>query len=174
MFFPEIGELGFSLTSRRLSAPKRTTFLGNRPARRGRAGSLDLGEERKIRSSLLLRLGAGRGPPAATMRATHTKSANPIWKKSDSATVQDTWSAFAGMVCLRRPGLHSPAWSAFAVMVCIRRPGLPSPAWSAFAALVCLRRPGRRPCLPCRHGVRGTVVARVSTVALEPAEAGPL
>ena len=44
VFFPEIGEVGFFSTYTRVSVPKKTTFLSNRPATCGRTGSLDLGE----------------------------------------------------------------------------------------------------------------------------------
>ena len=58
---------------------EKTTFLGNRPARHRRAGSLDLGEETNIAKNSLAKSSVCRhaGPPFA--RKPHAKSGNRIW-----------------------------------------------------------------------------------------------
>ena len=55
MFFPEIGEVGVLFDLDRVSRVEKTTFLSNRPARRGHAGSLDLGEETDIVKNSLVK-----------------------------------------------------------------------------------------------------------------------
>ena len=75
-FFPEIGEVGFSL-NRRVCEGKNATLGSPLPARRERAGSLELDEEKRSAQHFLQRPGPRRGAPAANTRGNPMKSAHP-------------------------------------------------------------------------------------------------
>ena len=62
VFFAEIGEVGFSL-NRRVSEGKSANLGIPLPARRGRAGSLELDEEKRSAQHVLVRPGPPKWPP---------------------------------------------------------------------------------------------------------------
>ena len=74
----EIGEVGFSL-NRRVCASKNANLGTPLPARRGRAGSLELDEEKRSAQHFLVRPGPPKWPPAANTRENPTNTANRIW-----------------------------------------------------------------------------------------------
>lgn len=75
---PHIRRGGVLFCCRWICPPKRTTFSSTQPTRRGRAGSLDLSEEKRSARHFLVRRALRRGAPAANMRATLAKTVNRI------------------------------------------------------------------------------------------------
>ena len=72
LVFPEIGKVGFSL-NRRVCTSKNANLGSTLPARRGRAGSLELDEEKRSAQHFLVRPGPPKWPPAANTRGNPTK-----------------------------------------------------------------------------------------------------
>ena len=80
------------MTYRGVSGVEKTTFLGNRPARHRRAGSLDLGEETNIAKNSLVKSSVFRHAAAPFARKPHAKSGNRIWNLLRKATLPSAFT----------------------------------------------------------------------------------